>query len=174
MGAPRLLYFIQAGEDGPIKIGTSRDPGGRLKQLQTAHPETLRLLAVIAAEGEFAEAAIHRALRGDAVSGEWFRDSSALRSYIDAALAGDAGVGAVVGRPRRLPSLWRAWRQRSGLTQAEAAGLVGVSQPQLSAIERGGNTSVRIARGLVAAYGVSMAEAGRALTRPALAPEATL
>ncbi len=34
-----MIYFIQAGENGPIKIGQSDDPKERLKQLQVANPQ---------------------------------------------------------------------------------------------------------------------------------------
>jgi hypothetical protein len=39
-----MIYFIQAGETGPIKIGKANDPAQRINQFQTAHHETLRLL----------------------------------------------------------------------------------------------------------------------------------
>jgi len=44
------VYFVQAGEGGPIKIGVTRDIGGRLRTLQTGNPYRLRLLALIHGE----------------------------------------------------------------------------------------------------------------------------
>lgn len=38
------VYFIRAGQSGPIKIGVSCDPIKRLAALQTANPERLVLL----------------------------------------------------------------------------------------------------------------------------------
>jgi DNA-binding transcriptional MocR family regulator len=40
----RSVYFIQRGEDGPIKIGVSADVAGRLRMLQAASREPLVLL----------------------------------------------------------------------------------------------------------------------------------
>jgi len=37
-------YFIQDGNDGPIKIGRAKDPESRCRELQTASPRTLVLL----------------------------------------------------------------------------------------------------------------------------------
>ena len=44
-----VIFFIQAGHDGPIKIGKAVDPEKRLQTLQTGTHEMLRLLAVIPA-----------------------------------------------------------------------------------------------------------------------------
>ena len=39
------LYFIQSDFTGMIKIGRSKDPQKRLKQLQTGNPNRLKLIA---------------------------------------------------------------------------------------------------------------------------------
>ena len=39
-----MIYFIQSGSDGPIKIGTSDDPLARIAQLQGANPRRLRFI----------------------------------------------------------------------------------------------------------------------------------
>lgn len=41
-----MVYFIQEGPTGPIKIGCSDDPDRRRDQLQTAHAKELYLRAV--------------------------------------------------------------------------------------------------------------------------------
>lgn len=66
-----MIYFIQAGHDGPIKIGKAVDPQQRLRTLQTGTHETLRLLAVIPGDHE-REAEIHRRLAAHRQRGEWF------------------------------------------------------------------------------------------------------
>jgi len=59
----RLLpvYFIQAGDAGPIKIGHTNDVRKRLSMIQTSAPDHLRLLAVMDG-GEAEERALHREL----------------------------------------------------------------------------------------------------------------
>jgi len=69
-----MIYFIQAGENGPIKIGKSDDPDRRLKDLQTAHYEELRILWV---EHEDPgpvdqEKGYHAFYESDHIRGEWF------------------------------------------------------------------------------------------------------
>lgn len=75
------IYFIRAGEDGPVKIGWAVDPKQRLAALQTAHHEKLLILRVI--DGEQAEEQeLHRRFSQHRIRGEWFR-------FVDAMLAPD-------------------------------------------------------------------------------------
>jgi hypothetical protein len=65
------IYFIQAGQDGPIKIGTAKNPLERMATLQVAQPYTLKLLGVyfgIALE----EKQLHDEHRDAWIRGEWF------------------------------------------------------------------------------------------------------
>ena len=70
------VYFIQAGEGGPIKIGVAKDVEKRLKGLQTASPKTLVLLASIPVRGSIKAYAMERdfhfRLSGYRIRGEWF------------------------------------------------------------------------------------------------------
>lgn len=67
-----LVYFIQAGEGGPVKIGFTRQPvSRRLIQLGTAAPFGLRLLLTIAGAPE-TERHLHRAYRDHHAHREWF------------------------------------------------------------------------------------------------------
>jgi hypothetical protein len=72
-----MIYFIQAGEGGPIKIGYSRDALKRIANLQAASPVLLSALAIIPGEirDEFA---LHRRLQSERLHGEWFRPSDAV------------------------------------------------------------------------------------------------
>lgn len=80
--APVWVYFIQAGEAGPIKIGRSRDdPRQRLSALQTAHYETLRLLGVLQSDPE-GEARLHEQFANLRIRGEWFRPGPGLLTLI--------------------------------------------------------------------------------------------
>lgn len=46
------VYVIRAGKKSPVKIGKALNPLTRMKQLQTANAETLRLLLVVPAGNE--------------------------------------------------------------------------------------------------------------------------
>ena len=75
------VYFIQQGEDGPIKIGFSTDVEGRLKSLQTATPYPLVLLGVM--EGNITtEARLHGLFQFCRLSGEWFEPRDVLLQFI--------------------------------------------------------------------------------------------
>lgn len=71
------VYFAQVGTDGLVKIGFSRDPGRRLRQLG---PEVSGPLFMLRIEpGSMAsEAEYHRAHAADRVVGEWFRPTAAV------------------------------------------------------------------------------------------------
>ena len=73
-----MVYFIQAGGHGrPIKVGYSKNPSKRLKQLQTGCPYKLNLLFTIPGNKK-KEAELHYQFRflqytGDEpLKGEWF------------------------------------------------------------------------------------------------------
>lgn len=57
----------------------------------------------------------------------------------------------------------RRWRDRAGLTQEEAAARAGCSQPTISLIEAGTDTSLALLRRLIAVYDVPTEEAGEIL-----------
>jgi hypothetical protein len=65
------VYFVQANQNGPVKIGTAEDVIGRLRELQTAHYMVLRLLREI--DGDYRlERALHRRFTAQHIRGEWF------------------------------------------------------------------------------------------------------
>ena len=78
-----MIYFIQAGKNGPIKIGQSDDPKERLNQLQTANPYELKILWLFDYDGgDWDEQAIHKEFRHELIRGEWFRPSRKLFKFI--------------------------------------------------------------------------------------------
>jgi hypothetical protein len=79
-----LVYFVQATDGGPIKIGKSnvvqlRD---RVASLQIANPAELRVLACIAGDHR-TEHQLHVALSAYRVRGEWFEDNEVVRRTMD-------------------------------------------------------------------------------------------
>lgn len=65
------IYFVQAGETGPIKIGWSVRANVRLSDLQTGCPEPLRLLGAVPGK-KHEERMFHRMFRHARIRGEWF------------------------------------------------------------------------------------------------------
>ena len=77
-----MIYFIQAGNDGPIKIGYAQNSSARRRELQTGNHEELNLITEIPG-GKDREDTIHNDLRSYRYRGEWFRATSAVLAYID-------------------------------------------------------------------------------------------
>jgi len=78
----RHVYFIQPTSGGLIKIGSSADIEGRLRQLQAASPQPLRVVGVIPNAGFKGEQEIHARFASERQHGEWFRPSDALQAFI--------------------------------------------------------------------------------------------
>jgi len=77
-----IVYFIQSGKDGPIKIGITRfSVSDRIATMQTGNPYKLRLIGVIKGNLE-KESEIQRRFRKDRIRGEWFRPSIELMNYL--------------------------------------------------------------------------------------------
>jgi hypothetical protein len=70
-GGATSVYAIQAGMDGPVKIGVSVAPLSRMAQMQTGMPETLRILAFIPGTRDD-ERNLHVRLAKHRIRGEWF------------------------------------------------------------------------------------------------------
>lgn len=69
------LYLIQDSRSGDIKIGRSKDPYKRLKQLQTGSSSKLNLIGVYPNCG-WREKSLHMMLESFRLEGEWFREEA--------------------------------------------------------------------------------------------------
>jgi hypothetical protein len=76
-----LLYFIQSGDDGPIKIGLSKNIRARLNQLQTSHHESLSVIGICRG-GYFEERHLHKTFAAFHMKGEWFVPDIKILEYI--------------------------------------------------------------------------------------------
>lgn len=74
------VYFAQAGEAGPVKIGYARDPLKRVALLQTASAEPMQLIRVIAGR-RADEAAAHLRFAAQHIRGEWFAFVPEMLTY---------------------------------------------------------------------------------------------
>ena len=80
-----FIYFISNG-NGQVKIGKSKHPGARLKNLQTASPYALKLALTLESDDMAGdEAYYHQQFAKDRVSenSEWFRYSRGLKQFME-------------------------------------------------------------------------------------------
>ena len=75
------IYFIQAGDGGPVKIGVASDVQRRLSAFRTASAESLFLRALYEGDRE-AERRLHGRFANQRVAREWFA-ASVLAEEID-------------------------------------------------------------------------------------------
>lgn len=73
-------YFVQAGDGGPIKIGSTKNLLIRLRTLCAMSPVPLKLLGVM--KGGDAEERCHVRLGAFRLHGEWFAPSSLVLAFI--------------------------------------------------------------------------------------------
>ena len=66
-----MIYFIQAGENKPIKIGWTNSIAGRYKHLQAANYEKLIILHLFEGNKQV-ETMLHHKARKYHIRGEWF------------------------------------------------------------------------------------------------------
>ena len=116
------VYFIRAGENGPVKIGQAADPASRLFDFQSGHYEILLLVRQILG-GRREERALHHTYRALRIRGEWFRWCETMATVIpDLAGAPDTHVSAL-----------RTFMDDHNLTEVQMAERLGISQ---SAVNR--------------------------------------
>jgi hypothetical protein len=76
-----FVYFVQAGHEGPIKIGWSQDVPRRLGELQVANAARLFLIAAVPGKRSD-EAATHERFAHLRLGAEWFRDDPEIHEYL--------------------------------------------------------------------------------------------
>jgi hypothetical protein len=74
------VYFVQVGDNGPIKIGKAVSPLARLAELQTGNP--IELIPRLLLLGGRHERFLHRRFKDCRIRGEWFRPRQHLRDFI--------------------------------------------------------------------------------------------
>lgn len=79
-----FVYVIQESESGNLKIGVSKDPLVRLKQLQTGNSQDLNLLytSLVCSNAFEVESSVHKAFAEYAIRGEWFNSKLAPEDVI--------------------------------------------------------------------------------------------
>lgn len=75
------VYFIRAGESGPVKIGSADDVAHRIAELQAGNPEPLILLRQIDG-GRQTEHFTHRHFKHLRIRGEWFVFDESMLTFV--------------------------------------------------------------------------------------------
>lgn len=139
-----FLYVISA-SDEKHKIGRSNNPESRLKQLQGANPDELKLSCARECEADISECAetlAHQHLAEFRTNGEWFclpldKAISSLEEAIDISTR-DANTPGPVSHylPFSTEDL-KSWRLTNGLTQSQSAALMGMGLKKWRGLETG-------------------------------------
>lgn len=79
---PLYVYAIREVDTGNVKIGISKDPEERLKQLQTANSSKLELIGFNEAKNRFLDERIaHKNNKEHHIHGEWFSRQASLEDH---------------------------------------------------------------------------------------------
>ena len=76
-----IVYFLQCGKGGPVKIGTTGDGWGRIKDLSTAMPYRAHRVSVVWG-GRVLERHLHHRFRKLRLNGEWFKPEGELKTLL--------------------------------------------------------------------------------------------
>jgi len=81
-----MIYVLEEGINGPIKIGTSTNPPKRMKSLQSGNPKKLNIIMLFEG-GRSLENKIHKDLSNDRnrnrKDGEWFERNDVVFKYLN-------------------------------------------------------------------------------------------
>jgi hypothetical protein len=80
---PTYLYAIGEVGGKEVKLGISKNPGQRLKQLQTAYPNKLVLWGFCKEASPLTEREVHRLLEKDRIEGEWFLLTDQVKEVVE-------------------------------------------------------------------------------------------
>jgi hypothetical protein len=98
------VYFIGPKNGTPLKIGYSRNPWARVKELQTAATEQMFVVATIKTT-EPSEIDVHKLFKEERVNGEWFERSAVLDRIINDIKDGAiASIGDLIATTKQLRS----------------------------------------------------------------------
>lgn len=113
-----IVYFIQEGNEGPIKIGFSNKLVDRLASIQTGNPRELRLLGWLKGN-QAKESEIQDKFANYRIRGEWFEPSPELLDFIkNVTVRTTSDLQEKLGKFERknvhnLNFLWDNWLPRS-------------------------------------------------------------
>jgi hypothetical protein len=77
-----LVYFAQGEGIERVKIGATRDPKRRLRELQAYSPVPLQMIVTFYG-GTYSESLLHQAFSEYRLWGEWFEFASEMKDFLD-------------------------------------------------------------------------------------------
>lgn len=80
-GNDEIVYFLQCGKGGPVKIGTSRDGWGRVLSVAASMPHRMAFCSIVVG-GLQLERNLHRRFRKFRLNGEWFKPEGELKDLM--------------------------------------------------------------------------------------------
>jgi len=101
----KKVYFIRAGQSGPIKIGVASDPQKRAVSISTASFMPVELLATMDGDHNV-ERSLHQRFKKDRLNGEWFAPTPELIEFI-------MTLEKAENRPRKYPGRYGVWAHMS-------------------------------------------------------------
>jgi DNA-binding XRE family transcriptional regulator len=160
-----MIYFLQAGKGGPVKIGfTEKKLRERISDIQIGCSEELILLGVVQGD-QTQEKHIHQEFAEYALRGEWFSPhEKMLETIVRIASIPEPtiksnGINMNSSRLRRR-------RDELGLSQKQIAGQLGVAAMTISRWERGESEPQKRLRPMLAQIvGIPIEEILSALSR---------
>ena len=111
------IYFIQQGDDGPIKIGYSTDVTERIRRMRTCSPYEIYIRLVISGNLDF-EKNIHKKFKKYKMRGEWFQNTKEIREYIKS-------LGGVLSIDNKGDSIYPEFGDKVVIIKGPFTGLVG-------------------------------------------------
>jgi transcriptional regulator with XRE-family HTH domain len=120
-----MIYFVQYGYDGPIKIGYAKNIRNRLAFLQVASPFDLILIGQIEGDRSY-ERKLHRKFKKSRLTGEWFTPTDDLIEFLGS-----------LPPSEKVKLKARSRGVRAAALQSDLAKATGYSCPMISAILNG-------------------------------------
>lgn len=132
-----VVYFVRAGSDGLIKIGTTSDVEKRLAKMQTDSGVDLVLIGVLTG-GQELERKLHEQFSLYRARGEWFFPHSEILTFVARNCTEQIVQFSRRQKWSRMPTnALQAWRFSQRLVLTRAAKGFGISQAGLSRLENG-------------------------------------
>lgn len=78
----KWVYFIQAGDNGPIKIGFGKNPEARRTGHQTSNHAQLRIVGLLPGD-QGVESDLHDFYAREHIRGEWFEPSFRMLAFLE-------------------------------------------------------------------------------------------
>jgi hypothetical protein len=105
------VYLVQAGENGPVKIGFSNSVQSRLRKIQTDIAEKLILLRLLDGGREL-EASLHARFAAQRLRGEWFQFSKEMLWHLGA-------TELILKKPTKNVNVRQKWSPESRVRAAD-------------------------------------------------------